>query len=60
MGVQKLKGAFPTLGACVLWRIYLCTLAIVMCVPFGRPTSRWQRPRRHNWAVMGESSSLYM
>ena len=22
---------------------------VVMCVPFGRPASRWQRPGRHNW-----------
>ena len=27
---------------------------VVMCVPFGRPANRWQRPGRHNWAVMVE------
>ena len=30
------------------------TATVVMCVPLGRPASRWQRPGRHNWAVMGE------
>ena len=34
--------------------------SVVMCVPFGRPTSRWQRPGRHNWAVMGELTFLYI
>ena len=33
---------------------------VVMCVPFGRPASRWQRPGRHNWAVMGELTFLYI
>ena len=27
---------------------------VVMCVPFGRSASRWQRPGRHNWAGMDE------
>ena len=27
---------------------------VVMCVPFGRPASRWQRLGRHNWVVMVE------
>ena len=37
-----------------------CTNSVVMCVPFGRPTNRWQRPGRHNWAVMGELTFLYI
>ena len=35
-------------------------VAVVMCVPFGRLADRWQRPGRHNWAVMGELHSLYI
>ena len=37
-----------------------CIHTIVMCVPFGRPASRWQRPGRHNWAVMVELTFLYI
>ena len=33
-------------------------VSVVMCVPFGRLASRWQRPGRHNWSVMGELHSL--
>ena len=36
------------------------TRSVVMCVPFGRPASRWQRPGRHNWAVMGDFITLYI
>ena len=35
-------------------------VGVVMCVPFGRPASRWQRPGRHNWAVMVELTFLYI
>ena len=38
----------------------VATEIVVMCVPFGRPTSRWQRPGRHNWVVMGELTILYI
>ena len=35
-------------------------LYVVMCVPFGRLASRWQRLGRHDWAVMGELTFLYI
>ena len=31
-----------------------------MCVPFGRPASRLQRPGRHNWVAMVELTFLYI
>ena len=34
--------------------LIVCSLDVVMCVPFGRPASIWQCPGRHNWAAMGE------
>ena len=38
----------------------LVSVYVVMCVPFGRPSSRWQRPGRDNWAVMVELTFLYI